>query len=81
MENIFLGKVGVAQGCENLPPRSIWDPNIGKCHKVCKLLYLNKLLAVFGGLGSRTFFSPLDGNVERYRQAGWVEAGLPQNEA
>lgn len=57
MENIFLGKVGVAQGCENLPHRPIWDPNIGKCHKVRKLLYLNKLLAVFGGLGSRTVFS------------------------
>lgn len=57
MEPTFLGKIGVAQGREN-PPHRIWDPNTGKCHNVRNLPYLNKLLAVFAGLGSRTVFFP-----------------------
>lgn len=59
MEPIFLRKIGVARGCENPLHRPIWDPNIGKCHKVRNVPYLNKLLAVFAGLGSRTVFFPL----------------------
>lgn len=58
MEPIFLGKIGVAQGCEIPPHKPIWDPNTGKCHHVRNLPYLNKLLAVFAGLGSRTVFFP-----------------------
>lgn len=54
VEPIFLEKIGVARGCENPPHRPIWDPNVRKCHKVRNLPYLNKLLAVFAGLGSRT---------------------------
>lgn len=58
MEPVFLGEIGVAQDCESPPHRAIRDPNIGKCHKVRNLPYLNKLLAVFAGLGSRTVFFP-----------------------
>lgn len=55
-------------GCEDPPHRPIWDLNIGKCHQVRKSLYLNRLLAVFGGLGSRTVFAP---SMAMWGDADW----------